>query len=214
MNIISPLSFCHFILAGVLLMGGSAMAESDAPARAPLKECKWTHLSSETVGLAVWVQECDFGFRKLDFVFQETSLAVRYSDTNKPDPVIDVIDLLPYETVETGLRRIFFSRTAKSIARRCALREHPAAKPANGAKHYTFVPNAEYRMALKAKAKRDEIPEPPCGEWGEGPDGVQYFAVWPQSNVRKVLFVREGQDEPLFDAQSLQLIAPDDKDAN
>jgi hypothetical protein len=35
---------------------------------------------------------------------------------------------------------------------------------------------------------------------------VEYFAAWPQSTVRKVLYVREGQDEPLFDVTTLRLI--------
>lgn len=209
MNIASFRLFSGFILANVLLMSGCVIAQADVPSRAALKECKWVKVSDESVGLEAWVQECDFGFRKIDFVFQEKSLAIRYSDSGKPSPVIDVIDLLPYETVETGLRRFFFTHTDKSVAKRCVLSAYSGAKPAEGGKLYTFVPNAEYRRELKAKANPNEIPAPPCGEWGDGPDGVQYFKVWPQSTVRKVLFVREGQDEPLFDTMTLQLIAPD-----
>ena len=39
-----------------------------------------------------------------------------------------------------------------------------------------------------------------------GPDGIRYFQVWPSSKVRKVLFVRVGQEAPLFDERTLQLI--------
>ncbi len=53
------------------------------------------------------------------------------------------------------------------------------------------------------------MPEPPCGEWGDQPDGVQYFEVSTKSSARKILFVRIGQDEPLFDEKSLQLIEPE-----
>ncbi|MDO8988857.1 MAG: hypothetical protein Q7U91_04420 [Sideroxyarcus sp.] len=204
--------YCCLAVALVLLSGGNALARTEEPARAPLRECKWEKVENEAVGLAAWVQECDFGFRKLEFVFRESSLAVQYSDSKKPNPVVDVIDLLPYETLETGLRRIFFSRTDRVIARRCVLKESPGAKP--GAKRYVFQPNAEYRKELRATAAPGEIGEPPCGEWGEGPDGVQYFEAWPQGAVRKVLFVRLGQDVPLFDEQSLHLISPDDKASN
>lgn len=214
MNIASLRYFSGFALANVLLMSGCVIAQADVPSRSALKECKWVKVADESVGLEAWVQECDFGFRKIDFVFQEKSLAIRYSDSGKPSPVIDVIDLLPYETVETGLRRFFFTHSDKSIAKRCVLAEYSGVKPAEGGKLYTFVPNAEYRKELKAKSNPNEIPAPPCGEWGDGPDGVQYFEVWPQSTVRKVLFVREGQDEPLFDQESLQLISPEIKLAN
>jgi hypothetical protein len=208
MNINSLRSVLRFILASILLMSGSVFAASDAPSRSAVKDCKWVKLSNESAGLAAWVQQCDFGFRKIDFIFQEKTLAIRFSDGGKPEPVIDVMDLLPYETLETGLRRIYFAHTEKSIAKRCVLSVYPGSKLPEGAKRYTFLPNAEYKRELTAKAKSDEIGEPPCGEWGEGPEGVQYFEVWPQSKVRKALFVREGQDEPLFDAMTLSLIAP------
>jgi hypothetical protein len=197
-----------FIIANFVLYGGCSVVLAVEPSHPALKECKWAMLADESIGLAAWVQECDFGFRKIDFVFQENSLAIRYSDGGKPSPVIDVIDLLPYETVETGLRRFFFTHTDKTIAKRCVLGAYTGGKPAAGTKRYTFIPNAEYRRELKAKANPNEIGEPPCGEWGDGPDGVQYFEVWPKSTQRKVLFVREGQEEPLFDAMTLQLIAP------
>lgn len=78
-------------------------------------------------------------------------------------------------------------------------------------KRFTFVPSATYEKALKAlKAQQNpnEVPEPPCGDWGTAPDGEQYFAVWPTSPVRRLLFVRVGQDTPLFDEMTLQLLAP------
>ncbi len=209
---INPLRFAFTtILVNVLLLSGCVIAQADVPPRPALKDCKWGKVSSETVGLEAWVQVCDYGFRKIDFVFQGNSLAIQYSDSDKPSPVIDVIELLPYETIETGLRRFFFTHTDKSIAKRCVLAAYLGSKPAEGTKRYTFVPNADYRRELKAKANPNEIGEPPCGEFGDGPEGVQYFEVWPQGKVRKALFVREGQDEPLFDAMTLQLIAPDQR---
>jgi hypothetical protein len=72
-------------------------------------------------------------------------------------------------------------------------------------KRYTFSPDAAYAKELKAVASPDEIPEPPCGDWGEMPDGIQYFEV-PTGEGRKLLFVRIGQDEPLFDEQTLRVL--------
>jgi hypothetical protein len=39
------------------------------------------------------------------------------------------------------------------------------------------------------------------------PDGIQYFEV-PAGEGRKVLFVRAGQDGPLFDEQTLRVLPP------
>ena len=74
-----------------------------------------------------------------------------------------------------------------------------------GVKRYTFSPDAAYAKELEALADPDEIPDPPCGDWGEMPDGIQYFEV-PAGDGQKLLFVRVGQDEPLFDEQTLQVL--------
>jgi hypothetical protein len=197
----------RLMAVSLLLMSASAFAEKGAPSRPPVKGCQWVKLADESVGLAAWVQQCDFGFRKIDFVFQENTLAMRYSDGGKPDPVVDVIDLLPGETIEAGLKRFFAAHTDKNLAKGCVLKPYTSGKPPKGAKRYTFVPDATYRKELKARANPDEIAEPPCGDWGDGPEGVEYFEAWPRGAVRKVLYVREGQDEPLFDEQTLHLIA-------
>src|SRR5216684_7510257 len=70
------------------------------PSRPPAPKCEWAQLSDPGVGLAAWVQRCDYGFRKIDFLFNDKSLAIRYSDGGAPDPLVDVLDLLPGETPE------------------------------------------------------------------------------------------------------------------
>lgn len=37
------------------------------------------------------------------------------------------------------------------------------------------------------------------------PEGIQYFEV-PAGEGRRVLFVRVGQDEPLFDEQTMRVL--------
>ena len=59
------------------------------------------------------------------------------------------------------------------------------------------------RRSSTRKADPNEVGDPPCGEWGDAPDGIQYFEVQP--GERRVLFVRVGQDEPLFDEKTLRL---------
>jgi hypothetical protein len=183
-------------------------APNDGPSRPPVKDCVWEELADAAVGLAAWVERCDFGFRKIDFLFVGKALAIRYSDGGAPDPLIDVLDLLPGETPDAGVKRLYASRTDGGIAARCVMAAYRGGKTPAGVKRYTFVPNPAYRKALKAKADPNEVGDPPCGDWGEAPDGIQYFQVFPASNVGKVLFVRVGQDEPLFDENTLRLIAP------
>ena len=177
------------------------------PSRPPVKGCAWEQLSDAAVGLAAWVQRCDFGFRKIDFLFKDRALAVRFSDGGSPDPLVEVFDLRAGESPQAGMKRVYAERTDAKLAARCMLVPYNAARPAPGARRYAFVPTAAYRKQLKATANPNEVGEPPCGDWGVAPDGIQYFEAHPASKAREVLFVRVGQDEPLFDQQTLRPLA-------
>ena len=152
-----------------------------------MKGCKWEKVSSTTLGLEAWVQRCDFGFRKIDLFLKGSSLFSRFSDGGAPHAVVDVLPLLPNETAEAGIKRIFASHTDPKLAKRCVLAPYPGdTRP--GAKRYTFIPDHAYKKELDAKADPNEVGDPPCGDWGDAPDGIQYFEV--QGAARKVLFVR------------------------
>jgi len=175
------------------------------PSRAPQKGCAWEKLSDQALGLEAWVQRCDFGSRKIDLLVKGSSVDQRWSDGGAPEPVIDVIDLLPNETTEAGLRRIFDARTDKKVAKRCVLVPyHEETKAPAGVKRFTFVPDAKYAKELKKKETPYDVPELACGDFGDSGDGIQYFET--QTGARKVLFVRVGQDEPLFDERTLRLL--------
>jgi hypothetical protein len=191
------------VLLGTLPAAG---APKGGPSRAPVKGCAWEKLSDAKLGLEAWVQRCNFGFRKIDFLFTAGSLAVRTSDGGGPDPLVDVLDLLPDETPESGVKRLFAARTEKGLVNRCVMAAYRDTKAPPGVKRFTFVPSVAYQKELNARADPNEVGDPPCGKWGTAPDGIQYFEAQPASGARKVLFVRVGQDEPLFDEKTLRLL--------
>lgn len=193
-------------LALLLAASFPISARAAAPSRAPVPGCVWEQSSDAGIGLAAWVQRCDFGGRKIDLFFKQQSLFIRYSDGGAPEPLIDVLPLRGNETAGQALLRIFAARTDRAVAKRCVLALYRESTLPAGVIRYTFVPDAAYQKELDAQADSSDIPEPPCGEWGAMPDGIQYFEVHPGSKVRKLLFVRVGQDEPLFDENTLQLI--------
>ena len=196
------------VLVSLVLAASPAHAQKAVgPSRPPVKGCAWERVSDRALGLEAWVQRCDFGFRKIDFVFEKSSLAVRYSDGGgRPDPVVDVLDLKPGEAAEAGIRRLFTERTSKDLAARCVLDPYRDGKLPAGVKRFTFVPDRAFQRELDRKADPNEVPDPPCGDWGTAPDGIQYFEAQSGSGARRVLFVRVGQDEPLFDEKTLRLL--------
>ena len=179
-----------------------AVAGEPAPSRPPNDKCVWERLTDKTVGLAAWAQRCDFGFRQIHFEFAGNALAIKYSDGGAADPLVELFDIISGETAEAALRRLFLEKTEKAVSARCVLAPYTQGTEPAGVKRYTFGPDAAYAEELKALASSDEVPEPPCGVWGEMPDGIQYFEV-PAGEGRKVLLVRVGQDELLFDEQTL-----------
>ncbi|HMB44102.1 MAG TPA: hypothetical protein VKM00_09560 [Luteimonas sp.] len=194
--------------SGQIVTAKTLSAPARTPSRPAEQGCVWEKFSDANLHLHAWVQRCDFGARKIDFLASGHSLAIRYSDGgDTPDPVIDVLDLLPRETPEHGIQRLFAARTDKKLAARCVLVPYRDAsmKTPNGVRRFTFVPNKAYGKELAAQAKPDDVPDPPCGDWGDAPDGIQYFEAQPASGVAKVLFVRIGQDTPLFDEATLRL---------
>src|SRR5258708_2435171 len=198
-----PLAWAALLLVVSLPAGAAA----GGPSRKPVKGCAWRKLSDATLGLEAWVQRCDFGLRKIDFQVAKTALLIRWSDGGgTAEPVVEVLDLLQGETPEAGVRRIFALHTDKRVAARCLLRRYTEGTTPAGAQRFTFVPDAAYQKQLDARAE-DGVPTPPCGEWGGAPDGIQSFEAQPASGARKVLFVRVGQGEPLFDEATLRLLA-------
>lgn len=198
-----PLRLLILLLAAMIT--SAAMGE-DRPSRPPDKGCRWEKVSNAALGFEAWVERCDYGFRKIDFFIKGSSLFTRFSDGGAPEALVDVLPLLAGETAEAGLKRIFAAHTDPKTAKRCVLAPYPGdSRP--GAKRYTFLPDKAYKKELDAKADPGDIGDPPCGDWGDAPDGIQYFEVQPASGARSVLFVRAGQDVPLFDEKTLRLFA-------
>lgn len=184
----------------------AAPAAAPKPSRKPLKGCKWEKHTDAAAGLEVWAQRCDFGFRKIDFLLERNALLIRYSDGGKPDPVVEVFDLKDGEAVEEGLQRLFSERTSRFLVSRCRLVPYAGVKPPAGSKWFTFEPEPAYAAELRKKQDPNEVPPPPCGDWGSATDGIQYWEAQPASRAKKVLFVRVGQETPLFDERTLRLL--------
>jgi hypothetical protein len=181
-------------MRSLFLLSLFAAVAADGPSRPADKGCVWEKFANAAVGLEAWVERCDYGFRKIDFVARGRSLAIRYSDGGAPENVVDVIDRLPGESGEAAVKRIFAAHTEKTLVSRCVARPFRGMKARKDVQRFTFV------LKKPVPTPEGDVPEPPCGEWGASADGIQYFEVHP----KKILFVRVGQDIPLFDEQTLR----------
>lgn len=194
------------ILALAILLTAPAAGQTGEPSRPAIDGCAWEKLSDAKVGLSAWVQRCDFGDRKIDMHFEGNTVVQKFSDGGEAEAVIQVFDLKDGETEEDGLNRIYAQHTDPAIAARCVAEDSSFMDPPAGVRRYSFIPDADYAAELKETATPDEVPEPACGDLGDWPDGIRYLEA--HDNGRKLLFVIAGQDIPLFDEQTLELLAP------
>jgi hypothetical protein len=72
-----------------------------------------------------------------------------------------------------------------------------AGLPAKGQAFFEIMPTGARKAAFDA-TPADEVPDPPCGEYGFDPDGLRYF-VTDSAHPAAVLYMNLGQDGTLFD---------------
>jgi hypothetical protein len=199
-------------LAAALALSLAAAASAAPPSRAPEKGCVWKRLDAPELGVSLYHQKCDFGFRTADHSASAKTGSVyevlRDTATGREskEPVISMIPVKAGETPEAAIRREVFPSMKGLERNRCVVvRKNVAALDSAGKAAYTIVPNAAYAAEL-AKQFRDEVPPPPCGARGESADGQSYFEFHPRESSRRIAFVDLGQDEPLFDERSLRFL--------
>jgi hypothetical protein len=199
------------ILAAALLIPTAHSADPvGKPSHKAADHCAWEKFSDAALGLEAWVQRCDYGTSKSEFIADGTYLSQRFTDGTPLEQDVDVIDLHPGETPEAGIRRFFAEHTDKTLVPHCVLAPLPKhygeIKTRPEVKRYHFVAEAAYSKKMTAKNDPGDIPDPLCGEWGDYADSLSYFETQPASGARKVLFVNLGQDTPQFDEQTLRLL--------
>lgn len=197
--------FPALVLFG-LLAAANVAAGKDAPSRAAQKGCTWEKINDATLGLDVWVQRCDFGFRKINIAAKGNALVLHNSDGGEDEKLIETFAVQADEKPEAAIQRVFAEHTAdKDLVARCLVKPYKGyGSVPKGAKRYTVLPNAALKKELDAKQDPGDIPEPPCGDWGDMPDSVQYYEV--QDGASRIMIVRAGQDEPLFDEKTLHVL--------
>ena len=192
------------------LFGSIAFAEGISPSRKPNEGCAWKRLSDRTVGLELFAQECDLGFRKIHFEMspKDASVYEVMIDTApgaKPsrEQLIIVYKKAPAERIEAAIKRV--AAPLAPAPRRALCRAVPAKDTdlGPGRKAYQYAPVDEDKLV---EAAGGDIPDLPCGEYGLDFDSQSYFEYHPAENPKRFALVFIGQDEPLFDEKSLTFL--------
>lgn len=192
----------------VPLLALSASAEP-AAVRPAQKGCAWVTAESKGLGLSVRHQKCDWGFRTVDFAFVKgkDSLfqVMRDAEAKKDDlyPVITVFSKKADERIEDAVKRVASKGLSLKKRRHCRVTYRRMEKAVADRLVLAYAPDEGYAAELAKEAGTD-IPEPGCGEMGEMPDSLVYWEYHPKESKTRFAFVSAGQDDPLFDEESLR----------
>lgn len=194
------------LLTSTLLLSPLApAAELPAkPARTNLTQCQWVKDSDAGIGLAAWTMTCQYDDRVIDHRLHDNGLWEHYSAGEKEQRLVEVIPRAKDEDDRKAITRHFLAHTDTRIGPRCMIAPSPEKSKRRGVTRYTFVPDAAYAKEVKKNSKPDEVGDPPCGDYGESPDGIAYYEA--QAGSGAVLFVVVGQDDPLFDQDTLTIL--------
>ena len=191
----------------VLALGPVAAAETS---RAPDPGCSWENFESSDLGVRLLVENC--ADPSMHYVFSVNGDWVeqhRPSDdrTFGSHEMIRVLTKPADQPVEVAIRERFIARLAEKAAR-ASCKVVPAKDTGvhgDGKILLEIVPSGAYERKIMRQLKK-EPRDFGCGDYGKGQANL-YFEYHPAESKTKYLWIDAGQDEPLFDQDSLKIIA-------
>ncbi len=165
-----------------------------------LKSCRWVWVTGKDIG--VWTEDCNFASGRWQVGYDAANdwfaLSVNGAD---PLPVLQgfakaggppaVLPELKAKGLVLDDKDCVFQTTSEPLA--------PAGWTA-----WEVVPVGQKKAAFDALPD-DEVPEPPCGDYGMSVDAISFFMV-KDGTPDRVLYVNLGQDGTLFEPRSVTFL--------
>ena len=194
-----------FFAAGTA--AAAPLVQPAQPATSTDPACSWVWQSGRVPGgtFGVWTERCPFstglwqpkfmpGLPGLDLTVDADDTGTVLQVFTKPADA-DVSAILP------GLKK------AGHVLDDAECVFAPAAdelgKPSGTQSFFEVNPTGKLLEKLNAEPD-DEIPEPPCGDYGWDPDGIRFF-ITDTSYPGFVVYVNLGQDGTLFDPATIRI---------
>jgi hypothetical protein len=195
--------------------GAGAASETafpNPPTRAVFDGCAWEHV--EGAGVRLWSQACheEGSFQRL---IADESAPILWREAVLDGQVMRSVAVQVFSKdkaapLDSILASVFAAAPAPAGAT-CAFGAAAAsdAQSAN-VKRYALVPVGETRTAYERTIASGEVAAPPCGAMGPTEAGERYFEVH-DAHPDKVVFVELGSDLPIFEYNTLEVVAADAK---
>lgn len=194
------------LLVLALLVVRPALAAE--PPRAPDPGCRWDNFASPSLGIRLLVENCSDP--RMHYVF---SAKDDWLEQHRPSDdrtfvshqIVRVLRKPAEQPIEAAIRQQFIA-TLPDKAARASCKVAPAKETGvrgPGKILLEIVPTGAYARAI-ARQLKDEPRDFGCGEYGKGQANL-YFEYHPAQSKTTYLWVDAGQDEPLFDQNSIEI---------
>ena len=199
-------TWTSIFLVLALLAGRPALAAE--PSRAPDQGCSWENFESASLGIRLLVENCSDP--RMHYVF---SAKGDWLEQHRPSDdttfgnhqIIRVMTKPADQPIETAIRQQFIATLADKAAR-SSCKMAPAKNTGvrgPGKILLEIVPSGAYARMIARELKK-EPRDFGCGDYGKGQANL-YFEYHPAQSRTTYLWVDAGQDEPLFDQNSLKI---------
>ena len=200
------------LMAAMLLSSIGLAAHAAQPSRPPEQGfgCVWQPFESAELGIRLLVQNCSDSNMHYEFSAKDGWLEEhRPSDpvTYGPSQIIRVLTKPAEQKIEEAITQQFVATlTDKEAKASCKVGpfKNPEVKGV-GKLLFTILPTGAYAKKIDKELKQ-EPRDFGCGEFGAG-QATAYFEYHPAESTTKFLYVDTGQDEPLFDQASIEILA-------
>jgi hypothetical protein len=201
-------SLPSILLALVLLAWRPAVAAE--PSRAPDPGCRWENFASPSLGIRLFVANC--ADPRMHYVF---SAKDDWLEQHRPSDdtifgshqIIRVLRKPAEQPIEAAIHQQFITtlpgRAARASCRIAPAKETGVRGP--GKVLFEIVPSGAYARQI-ARQLKEEPRDFGCGDYGKG-QANRYFEYHPAQSKTTYLWVDAGQDEPLFDQNSIEITA-------
>lgn len=193
------------ILAVAALLAGvpsAALAQPPMPATSSVPgACEWQWMTG--AGIGIWAERCDLATGVWTPRFDESLPGfVLTIDGVAQDTILQAFEK-PAEAAVDAILPALRARGHIPDDGDCVF-EAAAIRPAPRTIAFYEIKPTGARLAAFEATPADEVPEPPCGDYGWGTHGVRYFMTDTRFPDR-VLYVNTGQDGTMFDPASITL---------
>lgn len=173
------------------------------------QDCSWKDFHSEKLGLQIMIQSCNW--QDMSPVFLESGNSIvqipeKLKNSKKDGyKIIEVYKKDENEDFEELLNKEFISKLNRTEKRHCEVKQSYFILDDKSKLNYVIEPDNVLQETILQETPEGQVPRDPCGGYGISGNGfIRYFEYHPNESKTKYIFVRVGQDAPLFDEKSIK----------